>query len=337
MTRRGQLQLLVLGVAFLVTTLASQGCAPAGGASGSAPGMKPATNGKGRIGATVVALEFLYAFENEAQAIYYPLEGLAGCTYSPEGTLIVCDEKRGKVYGLDGTSLKWYEFDTPSSRLYHPVDVQVDGFKVLTLDMGGNTINRFDLSGAWQDQILKISNLDPGYSKQSSAFAVDRDGRMAIADVSSQQLLLLDTFLNVTMRVGEPGIGADQFNDPSGIVFLPDGSFVVSDRGNRRLAWYGRLGFFEATIGGDYDLNNPFVAPQGLDCDRFGNLFVADPGSGLIHVLDQRLRHSFSAGDGYSLPGTPMGPISVAVGPDDQLAVTDRIRSAVLVYRIIYE
>ncbi len=318
----------------------TQGCSSAGNGHSSVvaePGMRPASSGSGSVGSTVVALEFLYAFENETNAIYYPLEGLAGCTFSPEGTLIVCDEKRGKVYGLDSTSLKWYEFDTPPSRLYRPIDVQVDGFKVLTLDMGGNTINRFDLSGAWQDEIIKIDYLDPGYSKQSSAFDIDRDGRMIVADVSSQQILLLDTFFNVTMQMGEPGVGSDQFNDPSGLVYLPDGSFVVSDRGNRRLAWYGRLGFFETVIGGNYDLNNPFVAPQGLDCDRFGNLFVADAGNGKIHILDQRLRYSFSAGDGFSLAGTPMGPVSVAVGPDDKLAVTDRIRSAILVYRIIYE
>ncbi len=338
MTRPTPLRIFVLGLALL-TTASFPGCTHlGGGGTASTPGLRsPESGSSGRIGTSVVALEFLYSFENEAKAIYYPMEGLAGCTYSPEGTLIVCDEKRGKVYGLDNTTFKWYEFDTPPSPLYRPVDVQVDGFKVLTLDMMGNTINRFDLSGAWQDEILKISHLDPGYSKQSSAFAVDRDGRMIIADTSSQQLLMLDTFLSVTMRVGGGGMGDDQFNDPSGIVFLPDGSFVVSDRGNRRLALYGRLGFFETVIGGEYELNNPFVAPQGMECDRFGNLFVADPGSGKIHVLDRRLRHSFSAGDEFTLAGTPMGPVAVAVGPDDQLAVTDRIRSAILVYRIIYE
>jgi len=343
MSRLAGFRWLVIGLNLTLTVFFLQGCSASGsggsgfGDAGTTQDYNASAGGTNRIGATVVALDFLYAFENETTAIYYPFEGLAGCTYSPEGTLIICDEKRGKVYGLDNGTFKWYEFDTPPSRLYRPVDVQVDGFKVLTLDMGGNTINRFDLSGAWQDEILKITHLDPGYSKQSSAFAIDRDGRMIIADVSSQQLLLLDSFFNVTMRLGEPGVGSDQFNDPSGLVFLPDGSFVVSDRGNRRLAWYGRLGFFESVIGGEYDLNNPFVAPQGMDCDRFGNLFVADPGNGQIHVLDRRLRHSFSVGNDYSLAGTPRGPIAVAVGPDDQLAVTDRTRSAVLVYRIIYE
>jgi hypothetical protein len=111
----------------------------------------------------------------------------------------------------------------------------------------------------------------------------------------------------------------------------------VSDRANRRLALYGRLGFFEHTIGGEFVKDNPFVAPQGLASDRVGNVFVADLGSGEIHVLDRRLRPAFSTGPEFGLQAMPLAPVDVAVGPGDLLAVTDRSRSAVLVYRIIYE
>jgi sugar lactone lactonase YvrE len=90
-------------------------------------------------------------------------------------------------------------------------------------------------------------------------------------------------------------------------------------------------------VGGDYMVDNPFVAPQGLDTDRFGNVFVADPGAGRLHVLDHRLRRLFSAGPEMSLQAAPSVPLDVAVGPDGTLAVTDRSRAAILLYRIIYE
>ncbi len=48
-------------------------------------------------GSVPVDVEFLYIFENERSALYYPLEGLAGIEYGDDGTLIICDEKRGKV------------------------------------------------------------------------------------------------------------------------------------------------------------------------------------------------------------------------------------------------
>jgi len=285
----------------------------------------------------VVALEFMESFENEPSAAYYPFAGLAGCAYTDDGTLVVCDEDRGKVHGFDPSNRRWYEFDTPAARPYRPIDALTDGFKVLVLDRGGQAIYRFNLGGSYLDRLLDVRTVDPAVRTEPSAFAMDRDGRMIIADVAEQQLLLLDTFLEPTMRLGDPGVGDDQFSDPVGVVFLPDGSIVASDRGNRRLVLYGRLGFYEQSIGGDIERDNHFGAPQGLAVDLHGNLFVADRGNGLIHVLDRRLRHLFSAGPDVALAGIPLAPMDVAVGPDRTLAVTDRARRAVLVFRIIYE
>lgn len=333
---RSVVLVLALCVAGAVYGLA--GCAPPQGYSGTRDpaGSGPVGSGS-RVGTTVIGLDFLYSFENRADEAYYPIEGLAGCEYSPDGTLIFCDELRGKVFGLDPASRRWFEFDAPYSLSFNPVDVRVDGFRVLVLDLAGSSIQHFDLSGAWRDELLEVQQLDPGAVIQATCFDMDRDGRMVIGDAGQQEVLLLDSFLNLHTRIGGPGPLDDQFQEPAGIVFRDDGSFLVSDRGNRRLCIYGRHGFFEGTVGGDFDPENPFVAPQGLDADRFGNVFVADQGSGLIHILDGRLRLNFSAGRDYDLRGTPLAPVDVAVGPDDELAVTDRARSAILVYRIIYQ
>ena len=325
---------LVLVLAGMLSLLWMSGCASGSGGS-FANDLKP--KGETRPGTRVVALEYLTAFENEAKASYYPLERLAGCEYSADGTLIFCDEGRGKVYGLDPGTYRWYEFDPPMARPYRPVDVRVDGFKVLVLDNGGGSIYRYNLSGSWQGQQLEVRRVDPAVISRAIAFDLDRDGRMIIADQAQQQVLLLDAFLTLNMRLGDYGTLDDQFASLGGVTFLPDGSILASDTGNRRLSWYGRLGFFESTIGGDFAADNPFVAPAGLDCDRFGNVFVADSGCALIHVLDSRLRLAFSAGQEFELRGTPTTPVDVAVGPDDLLAVTDQARSAILVYRIIYE
>jgi DNA-binding beta-propeller fold protein YncE len=324
--------LVVAALAFVLSGCASSADYESRGGEGSVR-----QDSAPRPGTTVVAMEFLNAYENEPGAFYYPIQGLAACEYSADGTLIFCDDNRGRVFGLDPGSLVWYEFDNPNTRPYRPVDIQVDGFKVLILDAGGNSIFRFNLSGSWLDKLVDVRDLDPAVLPQTSGFAVDRDGRMVISDTAQQQVLLLDAFLNLNMRLGSPGSLDDQFTDPGGLTFLPDGSIVVSDRANRRLARYGRLGFYEQTIGGDFDPANPFLAPQGLDSDRFGNLFVADQGNGLIHVFDRRLRLLFSAGREFGIRGTPLGPVDVAVGPNGQLAVLDRARSAILVYRLVYE
>ncbi len=291
----------------------------------------------GRHGSQVVALEFVAAYENDASEPYYPLERLAGCEYAPDGTLIVCDDLRGKVHGQDPRTLRWFEFDTPYGGGFQPVDVRVDGFRVLVLDQGGGAIHHLDLSGAYRDELVDVRQLDPGAVVQPTSFDIDRDGRMVIADAGQQEVLLLDTFLSLHTRVGGPGPLDDQFQFPAGIVFRDDGSFVVADRGNSRLALYGRNGFFERSVGGSFDPVAMLSAPGGVDQDRHGNLFVADPGSSLIHIFDAALRPVFSAGREFTPEGTPLAPVDVAVGPDGQLAVTDRARSAILVYRIIYQ
>jgi len=321
---------------FWVLLMVLGGCATSGMQNQEAQS-RAATRTASRHGTNPVALEFVMSYENEASQVYFPLEGLAGCVYTTDGSLIICDEKRGKVFGLDSGNGRWYEFDTPMIRPYRPVAVAVDGFKVLVLDRGGNTVQRFDLSGAYQDQVLDMRRVDPGTISQAGDFSMDRDGRMVITDLSQHQVLMLDSFLNLNSRLGESGVQDDQFTNPEGIVFLPDGRIVVADTGNSRLCLYGRMGFFEKTLGGRFDPDNPFKAPSAIDSDRHGNLFVCDLVGGQIHVAGPNFRHLFSSGHDVVAAGLPEAPVGISVSPNGYLAVTDRGRRAVLIYRIIYE
>ncbi|MFH1842366.1 MAG: NHL repeat-containing protein [bacterium] len=290
-----------------------------------------------RPGTTPIRVDFLYAFENEIQAPYYPIEGIGGLAYARDGTLIFCDEKGGRVHALEPAGGEWYLFGSSPSRPYRPVDVRVDGFSILLLDMGSRLLLRYDLNGVFQDRLLSFSHFDPTVERLPTAFDVDVDGRVVFCDANENQVLLLDSFLSLRQTIGEPGSHREQFSDPSGVAFLPDGGFVVADRGNRRLQRYSRLGYFETVIGGEFDLQNPCLTPQGIACDGFGNVFVADPAARSVHVYSRSLSFLFSIGADLGLLAAPEIPIDVAVGPDDLLAVADRERSAILVYRIVYE
>lgn len=323
----------------MLTLLCCLACAaaPEPRASASVADLPATAQRTPRPGSTVARVEFVTAYENTPDQPFFPVEGMGGCAYSPDGSLLFTDEKRGKVYGLAAATNRWFEFEAPSVRPYQPIDVAVDGFKVMVLDMGSALANRFDLNGAFLDVLVDVRKVDPVIQSTPNAFAVDSDGRMAIADVSQQQVLLLDTFQNLTMRIGDPGSLPDQFAETSGVTFLPDGSLLVADRGNRRLALYGRLGFFEALVGGDSQADNPFLAPMGLAADRYGNVFVADMGKGLVHLLGKRLAYEMSFGHQTDSDSGLLAPTDVAVGPDGKLAVADRDRAAVVVYQIIYQ
>lgn len=290
-----------------------------------------------RAGTTPVAITLVKAWENVASEIYYPFEGLSGCTYTADGSLLICDEKRGRLFGLDSGTGRWFEFDAPMVRPFRPVDVVVDGFKILALDAGTRTVQRFDLNGTHQDQAIDFRILDPGSTVQPTSFALDRDGRMVITDVDQQQVLLLDTFLDLNSRLGGPGVQDDQFRDPGGIAFMPDGRIVIADTGNGRLVRYGRMGFFESTAGGRFDSQNPFKAPSAVAADRHGNLFVTDLIGGRIHVLGRDMRPLPVLVPEDFADGLAEGPVDIALGPAGQLAVVDRTRQAILVFQILYE
>lgn len=324
-----------LAVAGACLALGVGGCAAE--RAGQAPRHEEPRPQAAAVGATVTAVALAYVFENVRTAPYFPFEGLAGVAWGEEGTLVVCDEGRGKVHGLDPRTQQWFEFDTPGVRPYRPVAARLDGFKILVLDAGSRSLFRFDLGGAYQDRLLDLRQLDPAYESAPIAFDIDVEGRLCVADLGEQQVLLLDSFLGLTARVGGPGPHREQFDQPRGICFLPDGGFMVSDQGNRRLQRFSRLGYWESTLGGPFAAENPFVAPQGLDCDRWGNVFAADPAAGVVLVLDQHGDTSLVIGPGEALKGTLLGPVDVALGPRQQLAVSDRLRGAVIVFDVFYE
>jgi sugar lactone lactonase YvrE len=284
-----------------------------------------------------LAVAFQYAFTNMATADYFPFEGLSGVAWGEDGSLVVCDASRGRVHIMDPRTRTWASLDNPGVRGFRPLSARIDGFKVLVLDGTSRAIYRYDLGGAYQDRIVDLSTIDLAYETTPRDFDVDLDGRMVITDVGEQQVLMLDTFLQVQGRVGHPGPHSEQFDQPAGICYLPDGGFMVADTGNRRLQRFNRLGYGTALIGGVFDGDNPFVAPQGVAADRWGNTFVADFGAGVVHVVDGRDEVALTIGPDEALEGSLLAPVSVAVGPDQLLAVADRERHAVLVYRLIYE
>ena len=325
MKRLSVLLLSLVLVAACAPQAGYQGVPAAGGDPVSARGQVP------------LAVQFMYSFTNDATADYFPFEGLAGLDWGEDGTLVVCDAGRGRVHALDARVRTWTTFDNPGVQGFRPLAAQVDGFKVLVLDGTSRAIYRFDLNGAYQDRIVDLVTLDPAFESSPRDFDLDMDGRVVLSDRGEQQILVLDSFLGLQNRVGHPGPHDEQFNQPAGVCFLPNGGFMVADAGNERLQRFNRLGYGESVIGGRFDPHNPFMSPQGVACDRHGNVYVADVLAGVVHVVDARDEVVLTIGRDEPLESSLLQPVGVALGPDQQLAVADRERQAILVYRLLYE
>jgi sugar lactone lactonase YvrE len=314
--------LLFLALAFI----ALSGCAPV------------SSNTSGQLIDDIVLpvdFEFVGVYENEKNAPYFPINSISSVCYANDGTLYFSDEVRGLVHGLSPRHGRWFTFDTPGA-FFRPVDLQVDGLWMLVLDYENRMLFRFNKSGVYHDRLINFPYLDPGYNREPFAFDMDVDGRVVVCDYSEQQVLMLDSYLELNQFIGGSGPNSEQFYQPSGIAYRPDGGFVVTDMGNSRIHSYNRMGYFEGDSGGFYDINNPMRTPQGIDCDSVGNIFIADPAASAIHVYSRTMNHLFSAGPEMGILAAPMEPVDVAIGPDDLIAVADKGRRAVILFRIIY-
>jgi DNA-binding beta-propeller fold protein YncE len=73
------------------------------------------------------------------------------------------------------------------------------------------------------------------------------------------------------------GNGPDTFNGPTGVVFLPNGDFIVSDGyWNSRLVWFDKDGKFLKQVGTFGREPGQIGLPHGMGRDSRGRLLIAD-------------------------------------------------------------
>ncbi len=140
--------------------------------------------------------------------------------------------------------------------------------------------------------------------------ALDRDGRLFIADSGASLIVVLDPSTGAHHTIGRRGSAPGELNGPDGVVVAGDTLWVV-DRGNRRIQSLGRDG----RPLGDRPL------PDGVGAVSVG------PGGALVVALDGRdgaLARRIGA-DGS--PGAALGaPVVPGVAGSDLIALRSDIR-----------
>jgi DNA-binding beta-propeller fold protein YncE len=112
----------------------------------------------------------------------------------------------------------------------------------------------------------------------------------------------------------------------------PKGRVHVADSGNGRIQLFDSIGNWVAAWSGPVD--DPLVAPTGLDVDREGNVWIADPGAARVRVLTAAGVPLFEVGGRGDGPGRFREPVDVAVGPGGDVWIVDEGREVVERYRI---
>jgi sugar lactone lactonase YvrE len=185
---------------------------------------------------------------------------------------------------------------------------------------------------------------DPG------ALAVDRAGRLIIADSASHSLARVDAngFLTAIAGTGSAGFAGDgglaagaMFNTPSYVAVGPDDSIYVCDSANYRIRKIAPSGLVQTVVGNGKSGFSGDGGPAtlasiafsvGIALDRDGNLYVADAENHRIRKVDTNGVITTSAGNGnpgYSGDGAPAlsasldHPRDVCLAPDGSLYIAD--------------
>lgn len=262
-------------------------------------------------------------------------ERLSAVDVLADGRLFVADLGGQRIHWWDADGLYGGQLDTPGPQL-RPADLAHTGFQLFVLDRVTNAVLRFNRDGAFRDVYLPLDDLSPRGPLDPSALAVDRDGRLAICDLTRSEVVLTSPFLDVEARVGEWGSFAGQLNEPRGVAFGREGVLYVSDRGNRRVQAFDRTGLLLAASRSVDDRDPDFVAPSGLACDWRGNVFVADTGDGVVKVFTPDLKPALVIGREGPLAAQLSRPVDCVVSEDGLLYVSDPGADQVVVYRLVY-
>ena len=180
------------------------------------------------------------------------------------GTGIAVDGK-GVVYAISRDVDHWAS---------HPL--------AMTRYRGKGTISMFDRGGKYLGKFAEKEQFIGPHSMY-----IDPEGFFWVVDRDGHQLKKLREDGTVLLTLGEYGkFGSDaaHFNGPTGVAFLPNGNFVVSDGyWNSRLVWFSKDGKFLKQVGTYGNGPGELGVVHAVALDSRGRLLVANVCGGALH------------------------------------------------------
>ena len=117
--------------------------------------------------------------------------------------------------------------------------------------------------------------------------AVDRAGRVWVAETPRHRLVILDALLRWIGTVGREGVEPGEFREPQAVAVAPDGTLMIADTGNNRLQVLDQRGHSLQVLGGNNAASrtrgvSPLSAPSGVAVPRNDEAFVSDTGNNRV-------------------------------------------------------
>jgi uncharacterized protein (TIGR03663 family) len=200
---------------------------------------------------------------------------------------------------------------TEPGRFNHPRGVAVgpegnvfvvdsDNHRVQVLDPNGNVLGQWG-NNCNMDSLLGCIDPDgdgplamgDGQFQEPWGIALDREGRLYVADTWNHRVQVFDTegnFLAKWGTYGQTSTDARYFYGPRDIAVDAQGRVYVTDTGNKRVVVFDREGNLVDQWGQEGSMPGAFSEPVGIDVasqgEGPGNVYVADTWNQRVQVFD---------------------------------------------------
>ncbi len=221
----------------------------------------------------------------------------------------------------------------------HPVDMALDQDGAIYVVNRGNptqasvavrvsviTVNEEDLG-----QFCGFGSGD-GQMMWPTAIAIDREGRIYIADEHRQDVQVFDKSREFLFKWGTFGGGEGEINRPSGLAFDPEDNLLVVDHLNHRVQKFTREGQPLARWGSSGSGPGELNLPWGITIGGQDDVYVADWGNDRVQKFSPDGRHLATFGTSGRGGGQLWRPSGVAVDARGNVCVADRGNDRIQIY-----
>ncbi|XP_078656574.1 uncharacterized protein LOC144902818 [Branchiostoma floridae x Branchiostoma belcheri] len=278
--------------------------------------------------------------------------------------------------GSNNTVLRLGQKGSQQGQFDRPVDVAVRGDRLYVADTFNQRVQVFDLSGkfcssfstngtaasvavqtdgtivvkSWTKQLgYEVKKFSPSgelqhkfplgkYCTNPYGLAVQRDGRVVVADKGKHSIFLFEADGTLVKKVGGQGKGEGQFGQPNFVCVDKEDNIIVADTHNSRVQVFDRNLNYKHKFGQKGRQPQDMFGPHGVSADSRGNIVLANIG-GTTDGVEHGQKLQVFRPDGtwvstISSDGDKLNwPHGVAVTEDGHAFVVDYVDHCVRKYR----
>ncbi|XP_078602849.1 E3 ubiquitin-protein ligase TRIM71-like [Branchiostoma floridae x Branchiostoma japonicum] len=213
--------------------------------------------------------------------------------------------------GSNNPILRFGQEGSRQGQFSYPTDVEVWGDRLYVADLGNKRVQVFDLSGNFCSSFstdadpravavqtdgtivvntkMEVKKFSPSgkllhkftlyrYCTDPSDLAVQRDGRIVVADQGKHRIFLFESDGKLVKQVGGQGEGEGQFSQPAFVCVDNEDNIIVSDKENDCVQVFDKDLNFRHKFGQWGRQPEDMYGPMGVTADSRGNIVMANIG-----------------------------------------------------------